>query len=92
VQISSAEGYKNMTFAFCVVLIQNIVLSKKKKGGWYVLKIITKLYVTRNDDTTSFCYKSYNNIGSDDEEKEGDRDANQSATMEQNYCSSKSIF
>ena len=41
---------------------------KKKKGG-YILKIITKLYVTRNDDTTSFCYKSYNNIGCDDEEE-----------------------
>jgi hypothetical protein len=29
----------------------------KKKGG-YILKIITKLYVSRNDDITSFCYKS----------------------------------
>ena len=57
-----------MTFAFCVVLIQSIVLSKKKGG--YVLKIITKLYVTRNDDSTSFCYKSYNNIGCDDDEEE----------------------
>jgi hypothetical protein len=33
----------------------------KKKGG-YILKIITKLYVTRNDDTTSFCYKSLKTI------------------------------
>jgi hypothetical protein len=32
--------------------------------------MITKLYVTRNDDTTSFCYKSYNNIGCDDDEEE----------------------
>jgi hypothetical protein len=37
--------------------------------GGYILKIITKLYVARNDDTTSFCYKSYNNIGCDDEEE-----------------------
>ena len=58
-----------MTFAFCVVLIQSIVIFLKKKGG-YVLKMITKLYVTRNDDTTSFCYKSYNNIGCDDDEEE----------------------
>jgi hypothetical protein len=29
---------------------------------------------TRNDDTTSFCYKSYNNIGCDDEEEEVDSD------------------
>ena len=62
-----------MTFAFCVVLIQSIVISKKKGGG-YVLKIITKLYVTRNDDATSFCYKSYNNIGCDDDEEEVDSD------------------
>ena len=61
-----------MTFAFCVVLIQSIVISKKKGG--YVLKIITKLYVTRNDDTTSFCYKSYNNIGCDDDDEEVDSD------------------
>ena len=53
--ISSAEGYTNMTF--CMVLIQSIVIFKQKKGG-YILKMITKLYVTRNDDTTSFCYKS----------------------------------
>jgi hypothetical protein len=60
-----------MTFAFCVVLIQNIVIFKKKRGGGgYVLKIITKLYVTRNDYTTSFCYKSYNNIGCDDDDEE----------------------
>ena len=44
-------------FAFCVVLIQSIVIFKKKKGG-YILKIITKLYVPRSDDITSFCYKS----------------------------------
>jgi hypothetical protein len=37
---------------------------------WGILKMITKLYVTRNDDTTSFCYKSYNNIGCDDDEDE----------------------
>ena len=41
-----------------------------KKGG-YILKIITKLYVTRNDDTKVFViYKSYNNIGCDDDEEE----------------------
>ena len=28
----------------------------KKRG--YILKIITKSYVTRNDDTTSFCFKN----------------------------------
>ena len=44
-------------FAFCVVLIQSIVIFRKKGGG-YILKIITKLYVSRNDDITSFCYKS----------------------------------
>ena len=38
--------------------------------GGYILKIITKLYVTCNDDTTSFCYKSYNNIGCDDDDEE----------------------
>jgi hypothetical protein len=39
-----------------------------KKGG-YISKIITKLYVTHNDDTISFCYKSLiNNIGCDEEE------------------------
>jgi hypothetical protein len=58
-----------MTFVFCVVLIQSIVIFKKKKGG-YLLKIITKLFVTRNDDATSFCYKSYNNIGCDDADEE----------------------
>ena len=56
VHISSAEGYTNMTFAFCVVLIQSIVIFKKKRG--VQLKIITKLHVSRIDDTTSFCYKS----------------------------------
>jgi hypothetical protein len=40
-----------------MVLIQSIVIFKKKMGG-YILKIITKLYVTHNDDTISFCYKS----------------------------------
>ena len=43
------------------------MIFKKKEGG-YILKIITKLYVSRNDDTTSFCYKSYNNIGCDDDD------------------------
>jgi hypothetical protein len=33
-------------------------LAKGKNGGGYILKIITKLYATRNDDTISFCYKS----------------------------------
>jgi hypothetical protein len=56
VHISSAEGYTKYDFAFCVVLIQSIVIFKKKGG--YILKIITKLYVSCNDDTTSFCYKS----------------------------------
>ena len=42
----------------------------KKKGGGYILKIITKLYVSLNDDTTSFSYKSYNNIGCDDDQEE----------------------
>jgi hypothetical protein len=51
-----------------VVLIQSIVIFKKKGG--YILKIITKLYVTRNDDTTSFCYRSLNNIGCDDDDDE----------------------
>jgi len=44
-----------------VVLIQSIVIFKKKKGGGVHIKNyhqITKVYVTRNDDTTSFCYKS----------------------------------
>ena len=52
-----------------MVLIQSIVIFKKKEG--YILKIITKVYVTRNydtkdlhstmqilDDTISFCYMS----------------------------------
>ena len=52
-----------------MVLIQSIVIFKKKEG--YILKIITKVYVTRNDDTKdlhstmqilddtiSFCYMS----------------------------------
>ena len=57
-----------------MVLIQSIVIFKKKRGG-YVLKSITKLYVTRNDDTTSFCYKSYNNIGCDDDDEEEEVDS-----------------
>ena len=57
VHISSAEGYTNTTF--CILCGINSKHSDifKKKGG-YILKIITKLYVTRNDETTSFCYKS----------------------------------
>jgi hypothetical protein len=60
-----------------------VIFKKKKGGGGYFLKIITKLYVTRNDDTKnlhstiqilddtiSFCYKSYNNIGCDDDDDE----------------------
>ena len=46
-----------------------ILCGIKSKGGGTILEIITTLYVTRNDDTTSFCYKSYNNIGCDDEEE-----------------------
>ena len=46
-----------------------IVIFKKKGGGGYIIKIITKLYVSRNDDTTSFC-ESYNNIGCDDDQEE----------------------
>jgi hypothetical protein len=42
--------------SYCVIF--------KKKGG-YILEITTKLYVTCNDDTASFCYK----IGCDDEEE-----------------------
>ena len=42
-----------------------MVIFKKKRGG-YILKIITKLYVTRNDDTTSFCYEE-EEIDSDDD-------------------------
>jgi hypothetical protein len=34
VHISSAEGYTNATFCICVVLIQSIVIFKKK-GGTY---------------------------------------------------------
>jgi hypothetical protein len=30
----------------------------KPTGPGYILKIITKLYVSRNDDITSFCYKN----------------------------------
>ena len=59
-----------------MVLIQSIVIFKKKRGGeGYILKIITKLYVTHNDDTISFCYKSLiNNIGCDEEEVDSDDD------------------
>ena len=62
-----------------MVLIQSIVIFKKKTGG-YILKIITKLYITRNDDTISFCFKSYNNIGCDDDEDEVDSDNNMEYT------------
>ena len=35
--------------------------------------MITKLYVSRNDDTTRFCYKSLiGNIGCDDDELDSD--------------------
>jgi hypothetical protein len=34
------------------------VIFKKKRRGGYILKIITKIYVTHNDETISFCYKS----------------------------------
>jgi hypothetical protein len=70
--ISSAEGYTTMTF--CILCGINSKHSDIYKKGGYILKIITKLYVTRNDDTTSFCYKSYNNIGCDDDEEEVDSD------------------
>ena len=41
-----------------MVLIQSIVILKKKGGG-YILNTITKLYVTHNNsDTISFCYKT----------------------------------
>ena len=53
----------------CGINSKHSDILKKRRGG-YVLKIITKLYVTRNDDTTSFCYKSYNNIGCDDDDEE----------------------
>jgi hypothetical protein len=70
------EGYTNMTFYICVVLIQSIVIFKKKeKARGYILNIITKLNFTRNDDTISFCYKSYNNIGCDDDEEEDEVDS-----------------
>ena len=55
------------------------MIFKKKRGG-YILKIITKLYFTRNDDTISFCFKSYNNIGCDDDEDEVDSDNNMEYT------------
>jgi hypothetical protein len=57
VHISSAEGYTK--YDFCILCGINSKHSDilKKKGG-YILKIITKLYVSCNDDTTSFCYKS----------------------------------
>ena len=57
VHISSAEGYTNMTFCIlCGINSKHSDIYKKRRG--YILKIITKLYVSRNDDTTSFCYKS----------------------------------
>jgi hypothetical protein len=45
----------------CGINSKHSDILKKKRGG-YILKIITKLYVTRNDDTTSFCYKSLKTI------------------------------
>jgi hypothetical protein len=36
IHISSDEGYTNMTFAFCVVLIQSIVIFFLKKGGVHI--------------------------------------------------------
>ena len=36
----------------------NVILRPGELKRGYILKIITKLYVTRNDDTTSFCYKN----------------------------------
>ena len=57
----------------CAISIKILKYWIEKKGG-YILKIITKLYVTRNDDTTSFCFKSYNNIGCDDDDDEVDSD------------------
>jgi hypothetical protein len=77
-----------------VVLIQSIVIFKKKRGV-YILKIITKLYVTRNDDTKnlhstiqilddtiSFCYKSYNNIGCDDDDDDEEEEVDSDDDME----------
>ena len=45
----------------CGINSKHSDILKKKRGG-YIWKIITKLYVTRNDDTTSFCYKSLKTI------------------------------
>jgi hypothetical protein len=60
-----------MTFCIlCGINSKHSDILKKRRGRGYILKIITKLYVTRYDDTTSFCYKSYNNIGCDDDEEE----------------------
>ena len=64
IHISSAEGQTLLKathiwlFAFCVVLIQIIVILKKRGG--YILKVITKLYVARNDDTTSLTVMIWN--------------------------------
>ena len=43
---------------FCILCGINSKHSDILKKGGCILKIVTKLYVTRNDDTTSFCYKS----------------------------------
>jgi hypothetical protein len=56
VHISSAEGYTNTTF--CILCGINSEHSDIQNKRGYILKIITKLYVSRNDDITSFCYKS----------------------------------
>ena len=58
-------------YILCGISSKQWYLKKKeKKKGGYILKIITKLYVARNDDTISICYKSFNNIGCDDDEEE----------------------
>jgi hypothetical protein len=48
------------------------VIFKKKDGGGVQIKNHHQIviYVTRNDDTIRFCYKSYNNIGCDDNDEE----------------------
>ena len=58
-----------------MVLIQSIVIFKKKRGV-HIKNYHQIIYVTRNDDTTSFCYKSFNNIGcdGDDDDEEVDSD------------------
>jgi hypothetical protein len=39
-------------------------------GDEVALWLLTLLCASTNNDTTSFCYKSYNNIGCDDDEEE----------------------